>query len=124
MKAGVFYSANDLRVEEIAKPTPKSREVLIRVKACGICGTDVHIFSGDKGCFPTPAGTVLGHEFAGIVEEVGENVKGVKAGDRVLVSKKKIKLAPAEMESITLTEDVIRESVGQVITVEIEGVGI
>jgi pyruvate/2-oxoglutarate dehydrogenase complex dihydrolipoamide dehydrogenase (E3) component len=46
----------------------------------------------------------------------------VKAGDRVLVSKKKIKLAPAEMESITLTEDVIRESVGQVITVEIEGV--
>ena len=85
MKAGVFYSANDLRVEEITKPTPKKGEVLIRVKACGICGTDVHIFSGDKGCFPTPAGTVLGHEFAGIVESVGENVKDIKAGDRVCV---------------------------------------
>ena len=59
MKAGVFYKANDLRVEEIAKPPPKSDEVLIRVKACGICGTDVHIFKGDKGCFPTPVGTVL-----------------------------------------------------------------
>ena len=47
MKAGVFYSANDLRVEEIAKPSPKYGEVLIRVKACGICGTDVHIFKGD-----------------------------------------------------------------------------
>ena len=85
MKAGVFYSANDLRVEEINKPTPKKGEVLIRVKACGICGTDVHIFSGDKGCFPTPAGTVLGHEFAGIVESVGESVKDIKAGDRVCV---------------------------------------
>ena len=52
MKAGVFYSKNDLRVEEIPKPSPKSGEVLIKVKACGICGTDVHIFNGDKGCFP------------------------------------------------------------------------
>lgn len=58
MKAGVFYSKNDLRVEEIPKPSPNAGEVLINVKACGICGTDVHIINGDKGCFPTPAGTV------------------------------------------------------------------
>ena len=90
MKAGVFYSANDLRVEEILKPDPKAGEVLIRVKACGICGTDVHIFSGDKGCFPTPKGTVLGHEFSGIVEAVGEGVKDIKAGDRVCVDPNKL----------------------------------
>lgn len=85
MKAGVFFGKNDLKVMEIEKPTPKSGEVLIKVMACGICGTDVHIFCGDSGCFPTPSGTVLGHEFSGIIEAVGENVKGVKPGDRVCV---------------------------------------
>ena len=90
MKAGVFYSKDNLRVEEIAKPIPQKGEVLIRVKACGICGTDVHIFKGDKGCFPTPMGTVLGHEFAGIVEEVGDDVKEIKAGDRVCVDPNKL----------------------------------
>ena len=90
MKAGVFYSKNDLRVEEIPKPSPKSGEVLIKVKACGICGTDVHIFNGDKGCFPTPVGTVLGHEFSGIVESVGEGVTEIKAGDRVCVDPNKL----------------------------------
>ena len=85
MKACCFYEKNDLRVTEIEKPTPKKDEVLIKVMACGVCGTDVHIFCGDEGCFPTPAGTVLGHEFAGVVEEVGAEVKGLKAGDRVCV---------------------------------------
>ncbi len=85
MKAGVFFDKNDLRVTEIEKPAPKANEVLIKVMACGICGTDVHIFCGDEGCFPTPAGTVLGHEFSGLVEAVGENVKSIKAGDRVCV---------------------------------------
>lgn len=90
MKAGVFYKANDLRVEEIKIPVPKQDEVLIRVKACGICGTDVHIFKGDKGCFPTPPGTVLGHEFAGVVEAVGKDVKQIKKGDRVCVDPNKL----------------------------------
>lgn len=90
MKAGVFYSKNDLRIEEIAKPSPKAGEILIKVKACGICGTDVHIFNGDKGCFPTPAGTVLGHEFSGIVEGVGEGVKKIHIGDRVCVDPNKL----------------------------------
>lgn len=90
MKAGVFYSKNDLRVEEIPKPSPKTGEVLIKVKACGICGTDVHIFNGDKGCFPTPVGTVLGHEFSGIVEAVGEGVTEIRVGDRVCVDPNKL----------------------------------
>ena len=90
MKAGVFYSKNDLRIEEIPKPSPKTGEVLIRVKACGICGTDVHIFKGDQGCFPTPTGTVLGHEFSGIVEAVGNGVKKINIGDRVCVDPNKL----------------------------------
>ena len=85
MKAAVFYKKNDLRIENVEKPTPKPGEVLVKVMACGICGTDVHIFDGDGGCFPTPPGTVLGHEFAGVVEAVGENVKGIRIGDRVCV---------------------------------------
>lgn len=85
MKAGVFYGENDLRISEIAKPVPKDNEVLVKVMACGVCGTDAHIFCGDGGCFPTPAGTVLGHEFAGIVEAVGKSVFSVKVGDRVCV---------------------------------------
>ena len=90
MKAGVFYSKNDLRIEEIPKPSLKAGEVLIKVKACGICGTDVHIFNGDKGCFPTPAGTVLGHEFSGIVEEIGDGVKAIDVGDRVCIDPNKL----------------------------------
>ena len=48
MKAAVFYGKHDVRVEEAATPKPGPGEVLIRVMACGVCGTDVHIFEGDK----------------------------------------------------------------------------
>lgn len=90
MKAAVFYQAADLRILDIPKPTPKTGEVLLKVKACGICGTDVHIYHGDEGAAATPAGTVLGHEFAGIVEAVGEGVTSVKVGDRVCVDPNKL----------------------------------
>lgn len=90
MKAGVFFQKNDLRIMEINKPVPRADEVLIKVMACGICGTDVHIFCGDEGCFPTPSGTVLGHEFSGIVESVGKDVKEIKSGDRVCVDPNKL----------------------------------
>ena len=85
MKAAVFFGKGDIRIENIEKPEPKAGEVLIKVMACGICGTDVHIFNGDEGAAPTPAGTVLGHEFAGIVEAVGVDVKDIAVGDRVCV---------------------------------------
>ena len=90
MKAAVFYKKEDLRIENIEMPKVNADGVLIKVKACGICGTDMHIFDGDEGAAPTPAGTVLGHEFAGEVIEVGENVKGIKAGDRVCVDPNKL----------------------------------
>ena len=85
MKAAVFYKKHDLKIEEIKKPEPGPGEVLIKVMACGICGTDVHIFEGDEGAAATPAGTVLGHEFSGIIEKTGGGVTAFKAGDRVTV---------------------------------------
>lgn len=86
MKAAVFYGKKDLRIEEIETPQiSTSEDVLIKVYACGICGTDMHIFDGDEGAAPTPKGTVLGHEFSGEVVAVGENVTSVKVGDKVCV---------------------------------------
>lgn len=90
MKAAAFYGKHDLRIEEIATPEPKYGEVLIQVKACGICGTDVHIFNGDEGAAQTPPGTVLGHEFAGVVVKLGDGVKDIKVGDRVCVDPNKL----------------------------------
>lgn len=85
MKAAVYYGKGDLRVVDIPKPVPGPRDVLIKVKYCGVCGTDVHIFHGDGGAAPVPEGTVIGHEFSGVVEAVGERVTRVKPGDRVSV---------------------------------------
>ena len=90
MKAGVFLGKNNLQIMEIPKPDVKSDEVLIKVKSCGICGTDVQIFSGNKGCFETLPETVLGHEIAGVVEAVGEGVYEIKVGDRVCVDPYKL----------------------------------
>lgn len=83
MKSAVFYGKHDLRIQDIPRPAIGPDEVLIQVKACGICGTDVHIYEGDEGAAKVTAPTILGHEFAGIVVEIGERVKGLMKGDRV-----------------------------------------
>lgn len=85
MKAAVFYGRHDIRVEEAAMPQVGEKDVLIRVKACGICGTDVHIYEGDKGAADTTPPCILGHEFAGVVEQTGALVTTVRVGDRVCV---------------------------------------
>ena len=90
MKAAVFYGKEDLRVEERAMPQIGDNEVLLRVHACGICGTDAHIFCGDEGAAPTPANTVLGHEFAGEAVKVGTAVKDIAVGDKVCVDPNKL----------------------------------
>lgn len=85
MKAAVFYEPGVIKVEEKADPDVAQDEVLIRVMAAGVCGTDMHIYDGAKGaseCFPP---VVLGHEFAGIVEAVGADVTHTKVGDYVTV---------------------------------------
>ena len=85
MKSAVFYGKHDLRVEDSTKPAVGKRDVLINVKACGVCGTDVHIYEGDKGAADVTPPTILGHEFAGVVEAVGSDVAGFKPGDRVCI---------------------------------------
>ena len=59
--------------------------LLIQVKACGVCGTDVHIYEGDKGAAEVTPPTILGHEFSGVIAEVGSEVTNYKAGDRVCI---------------------------------------
>jgi propanol-preferring alcohol dehydrogenase len=83
MRAARFYEVGKpMTVEEIATPKPASGEVLVRIKACGICGTDVHI--AVEGLFPTLFTPItLGHEGAGVIEEVGDGVTDWKVGDRV-----------------------------------------
>lgn len=70
-----------LTVENIPTPRPLAGEVLVRVAACGVCHTDLHVMKGEVA-FPGPA--VVGHEISGTVEEVGAGVEGVVPGDRVV----------------------------------------
>jgi len=90
MKAGVFHGHRDIRVEDIPKPKIReSKDVLVRVKYCGICGTELHAYRGKKDEFEKnyklPVGTVLGHEISGEVVEVGKEVKQVKVGEDVAI---------------------------------------
>ena len=80
MMAGVVHANDDIRYEAIDKPEPKVGEVLVKVKYTGICGSDVPRVLGDA-CHFYP--NVLGHEFSGVVSEVGDRVESVKPGDRV-----------------------------------------
>ncbi len=82
MKAAVLNAIpGELEIEEIAVDSPGPREVLVRTTAAGLCHSDLHFMEG-KYPYPTPA--VLGHESAGVVEEVGRDVRYVQPGDHVI----------------------------------------
>lgn len=82
MKQIMLHGANDWRLDDVADPQPGPRDALVRIAACGICGTDVsYVHLGMTPGHPIP----LGHEMAGLVEWVGEAVAGVAVGDRVIV---------------------------------------
>lgn len=85
MKGNFFVGNKGFEVREIPIPEPKEGEVLIRVAACGICGTDVHIYHGDKGSAEVTPPVILGHELAGIIEKTGKGVTRVKPGEHVTV---------------------------------------
>lgn len=80
MRAAQYLGPQKIKLVEIKKPQPAADEVLLQIKAVGICGTDLHIYNGGMD-LPTPL--VPGHEFAGSVSAVGKNVKRFKKGDRV-----------------------------------------
>ncbi len=84
MKAAILYQDRDIRPGEMPDPRIGPDEVLIATHFAGICGTDVHIYRGEfheRVRFPA----IQGHEFGGIVQEVGSQVKGIQPGDRVVV---------------------------------------
>lgn len=81
MHAAVFKGPDlGFAIEEVPDPAPKPHEIILRVNRCGICGTDLHLTDG-KGFLQVPAGTVLGHEFAGEVVAVGSDVAHFAVGD-------------------------------------------
>jgi S-(hydroxymethyl)glutathione dehydrogenase / alcohol dehydrogenase len=84
MKAAVLRNlARPMEIEEVEVSKPGPREVLLRVAAVGLCHSDLHIIEGD---LPLDLPAILGHEAAGIVEQVGSEVKTVKVGDHIIVS--------------------------------------
>ncbi|AUX39353.1 alcohol dehydrogenase [Sorangium cellulosum] len=83
MKALVFHKPSDVRVDNVPDPSiEEPTDAIVRVTATAICGSDLHIYNG---FFPQAKPMVLGHEFMGIVEEVGSGVTRLKKGDRVVV---------------------------------------
>lgn len=83
MKALVFHKPKHVSVDTVEDPTiEENRDVILKVTSTAICGSDLHIYNG---FFPQAKPLVLGHEFMGIVEEVGSGVRNLKKGDRVVV---------------------------------------
>ncbi|MFG6121400.1 zinc-dependent alcohol dehydrogenase family protein [Thalassobacillus sp. B23F22_16] len=85
MKAAVLVDKQVIEIQEKEIPNPGPGEVVIKVKACGICGTDQHIYHGNPGSADVLPPVVLGHELAGEVMSVGESVEAFREGDRVSV---------------------------------------
>ncbi len=69
-----------VEIQELSEPNPGPGEVLIEVKAAGICGTDIHIWKGEYNCMPP---MVMGHEGSGVIAALGQGVEGFSVGDRV-----------------------------------------
>ncbi len=82
MKAAVLHAVGDLRFEDVPTPDIRENEVLLRVKACGVCGTDVHFLHGE---WAVKMPLIPGHEFSGQIAEVGRSVGTVSTGDRVSI---------------------------------------
>ncbi len=81
MKEVELVAVEEFEEKEVKVPEIKEDEVLIKVETCGICGSDVHSYTGHHPFVDPPI--VLGHEYAGIIKEIGNKVKGLKIGERV-----------------------------------------
>jgi len=83
MKAAVFNGAGNIEIQEIDVPEPGKGEALLKVRGCGVCGTDAHIYSGDIDNAVPPV--ILGHEITGTVEKAGPEVSSIVEGQEVVV---------------------------------------
>jgi 2-desacetyl-2-hydroxyethyl bacteriochlorophyllide A dehydrogenase len=86
MKAALYHAPRDIRVEDVPVPSIAADELLVRIKACGICGSDLHMYR--LGMFealgrPVDNGRIMGHELSGEVVAVGSEVAGFRVGDRI-----------------------------------------
>lgn len=80
MRAGVYRGAGRMPVEEVPEPVAGTRDIILDVRACGVCGVDLHAFNaGDD----TLLGQIMGHEFSGAALYVGREVDGIAVGDRL-----------------------------------------
>jgi propanol-preferring alcohol dehydrogenase len=84
LRAPAAIEKNPLEYTEVATPQPRSGEVLVRVRACGVCRTDLHVIEGDLP--PRKSPVIPGHQVVGIVERQGENTRRFPIGDRVGVA--------------------------------------
>jgi L-iditol 2-dehydrogenase len=94
MRAAVLVDTNRIELREVPRATPRSHEVVVRVSAVGLCGTDLHIVAGAANYNCDDSGRarplceepqILGHEIAGVVQELGSEVRDLTVGDRVVV---------------------------------------
>ncbi|MCF2662436.1 zinc-dependent alcohol dehydrogenase family protein [Pseudoflavonifractor phocaeensis] len=85
MKGTFFLGNQTFETRALPEHDLAADEVLVRVAACGVCGTDVHIYHGDKGSADVQPPVILGHEFSGVVEKTGAGVTKVAVGDHVTV---------------------------------------
>jgi threonine dehydrogenase-like Zn-dependent dehydrogenase len=84
MRAAVFRKIGaPLEIAEVPDPVAGAGEIVVRVRNCGICGSDLHASSSPGA--KLPAGAIMGHEFSGVIEEIGEGVAGFTRGDPVIV---------------------------------------
>ena len=83
MKAAIYEGPDKMSVKETAMPACDDDSVLVKVKACAVCGSDVRIFHHGNARVNPPQ--ILGHEFSGIIENVGKNISGFNVGERVAV---------------------------------------
>jgi L-iditol 2-dehydrogenase len=83
MKAAIYQGIDNMEVKEIETPRVDDEGILVRVKACAVCGSDVRIFHHGNSRVVPPQ--IIGHEFSGVIEGVGRNVKGFSPGERIAV---------------------------------------
>ncbi len=86
MKGAILYGSEDVRLENVSIPLISNEEVLVKVEVALTCGTDAKVYQrgGHPKMIHTPS--LFGHEWSGVIEKVGENVKGFKKGDRVVAA--------------------------------------